>query len=151
MIYSYLWQWNKSWTPLTPIIKFQQLNSELSYMKPSQEVSKSDLQAVKIRLGHFLEMFHVWQLRIKLLKFYNGSQWGLWFIPLSQIGINHCFGNKSKLIPHTDSQNNAICDECCYRLSFRLQTRASVSHQIATIPFYWGIVAILFVLSTWHK
>ena len=41
-IYSYLWQWNKSWTLLTPIIKFQQLNSELSYMKHFQEVSKSD-------------------------------------------------------------------------------------------------------------
>ena len=38
-------------------------------MKHFQEVSKSDLQAVKIRLEHFLEMFHVWQLRIKLLDF----------------------------------------------------------------------------------
>ena len=34
-------------------------------MKYSQEVSKSDLQAVKILLGHFLGMFHVWHLRIK--------------------------------------------------------------------------------------
>ena len=33
-------------------------------MKYSQEVSKSDLQAVKIRLEHFLGMFHVWQARI---------------------------------------------------------------------------------------
>ena len=38
-------------------------------MKHTQEVSKSwNLQAVKIQLGHFLTMFHVWQLRIKLLK-----------------------------------------------------------------------------------
>ena len=47
---------------------FQQLNSELSHMKHTQEVSKSDLQAVKIQLEHFLGIFHVWQLRIKLLK-----------------------------------------------------------------------------------
>ena len=46
----------------------QQLNSEFSYVKYCQEVSKSDLQAVKIQLGHFLGTFHVWQLRIKLLK-----------------------------------------------------------------------------------
>ena len=46
-------------TPLTPITKFQQLNSELLHMKHSQEVSKSDLQAVKIQLVCFLEMFHV--------------------------------------------------------------------------------------------
>ena len=44
---------------LTGIIKFQQLNSEFSYLKHFQEVSQSDLQAVKIRLEHFLEMFHV--------------------------------------------------------------------------------------------
>ena len=30
----------------------------LSHMKHFQEVSKSDIQTVKIRLGHFLEMFH---------------------------------------------------------------------------------------------
>ena len=39
--------------------KIQEFNSELSHMKHSQEVSKSDLQAVKIQLGHFLGMFHV--------------------------------------------------------------------------------------------
>ena len=32
---------------------------------------------------------------------------------------------------------------CGYRLSFTLQTRASASHRIATIPFYQGIIAIL--------
>ena len=31
-------------------------------MKHSQEASKSDLQAVKIRLGHFLEMLHMFQV-----------------------------------------------------------------------------------------
>ena len=44
--------------PLTPIVKIQQFNSEL-YMEHFQEVFKSDLQAMKIRLGYFLEMFHV--------------------------------------------------------------------------------------------
>ena len=38
--------------------KFQQFNSELSYMKHFQEVSKWNLQAVKIRLEHFMGMFH---------------------------------------------------------------------------------------------
>ena len=33
-------------TPLTPIIKFQQLNSEFSYMKHSQQLSKSDFQCL---------------------------------------------------------------------------------------------------------
>ena len=41
------------------LMKFQQLNAELSHMKHSQGVSKLDLQAVKIQLGHFLGMFHV--------------------------------------------------------------------------------------------
>ena len=40
-------------------LKFQQLNTDLLYMKYCQEVPKSDLQAVNIRFGHFLEMFHV--------------------------------------------------------------------------------------------
>ena len=40
-------------------LKFQQLNSELSHMKHSQKLSKSDLQVVKIRLVFFLGMFHV--------------------------------------------------------------------------------------------
>ena len=44
---------------MTPIVKIQQFNSEL-YMEHFQEVFKSDLQAMKIRLGYFLEMFHVW-------------------------------------------------------------------------------------------
>ena len=38
-------------------------------MKHTQEVNKSDLQAVKVRLEHLFGMFHAWQLRIKLLKF----------------------------------------------------------------------------------
>ena len=29
------------------VVKIQQLNSELSYMKPSEEVSQLDLQAIK--------------------------------------------------------------------------------------------------------
>ena len=33
-------------TPLTPIIKFQQLNSELSHMKHIQEVFKSDFYSL---------------------------------------------------------------------------------------------------------
>ena len=56
---------------------FQQLNSELSYMKHSQEVSKSDLQAVKILLGNFLGIVHVWtnsELSYRITYFDNGSQ-----------------------------------------------------------------------------
>ena len=48
---------------------------------------------------------------------------------------------------HTKMYNVQVY-ECGYKLSFRLQTRASVSHRIAMIPFYRGIVAIPFVLST---
>ena len=42
---------------MEPPLKFQQLNSKLSHMKHFPEVSKSDLQLVKILLGHFLGMF----------------------------------------------------------------------------------------------
>ena len=41
---------------MEPPLKFQQLNSKLSHMKHFPEVSKSDLQLVKILLGHFLGM-----------------------------------------------------------------------------------------------
>ena len=60
----------------------------------------SRVQTVKIRRGHFLEMFHMWKLWIKLLKFYNGSQWRF-YIEKSLFlgGINHCFGNKSQTNP----------------------------------------------------
>ena len=43
-------------------------------MKHSQEVSKSDLQEVKIQLGHFLGMFLQWELM------------GVYASPLSEIG-----------------------------------------------------------------
>ena len=84
------------------IIKFQQLNSELSHMKHFQEVFKLDLKAVKIQLGHFIEMFHKCQLRIKLLKFYNGSQWSSYPLHYKSLflgAINHCFANKSQTDP----------------------------------------------------
>ena len=77
-------------------------------MKYSRELSKSDLQAVKIRLGHFLGMFYVGQLRIKQLKFIvavNGDsifpdllQWAM----IYSFGINTDFANKSNLIPNND-------------------------------------------------
>ena len=93
-------------------------------MKHSQEVSRSDLQTVKIRLGHFLGMFHVWKVRIKLFKFLQWKSMGVhdFSMVTDRIhwGINHCFGNKSKSIPHTAF---AIClsrqsfpnrvPECC--------------------------------------
>ena len=41
------------------------------------------------------------------------------------------------------SPPQTILHECCYTLRFRLQTRASVLHRIAMIPFYHGIVIIL--------
>ena len=104
-------------------LKFWQLNSELSHMKYSHELYQSDLQALKIRLGHFLRMFHVWQLWIKLSKFqwrihfpssfnmghdlffwnkywfcYNGSQWG--FHQIIKTSWNkYWFGNRSKFDP----------------------------------------------------
>ena len=56
-------------------------------MKHTQDVYKSDLQAVKIWLEHFLDMFHAWEHRIKLLKFYNGSQCVFVIFPLSEIGV----------------------------------------------------------------
>ena len=72
-------------------LKFQQLNSELPHMKHTQEVSKSDLQAVKMWMIYFSGMFHVWQLRIKLLKF----QWGFhfpyllqWMMMIDSFGID---------------------------------------------------------------
>ena len=58
---SYLWQWK----------------NHLLHMKHFQEVSKSDLQAEKIWLEHFLGMVHVWQLRIKLLKFLQWESMGV--------------------------------------------------------------------------
>ena len=53
-------------------------------MKHFQEVYKSDLQAVKIRLVHFLEIFHVDFI-------YNGSQWVYLIFPLSEIGGSFFF------------------------------------------------------------
>ena len=85
----------------------------LSYIKHFQKVSQSDLQAVKIRLGHFLEMFHVWEPRIKLLKFYNWSQWSCYLLHWESLfwgAINHCFGNKSQTDP-------SPCLVCCVSVS----------------------------------
>ena len=72
-------------------------------MKHCQEVSKSDLQALKIWLRHFLGMFHMWELRIKLLKFLQWKSMGVHDFPVVKIGlmgaINHCFNNKSQTDP----------------------------------------------------
>ena len=78
-------------------LKIQQLNSELFHMKHSQELyqsDQSDLQVVKIWLGHFLRMFHVWQLRIKLLKF----QWRIHFALSFTMGADLFFWNKYWLV-----------------------------------------------------
>ena len=58
----------------------------LSYMKHVQEVSQSDLQPVKIRLVHFLGMFQLWQLRIKVLKFLHWQSMEFPFLPISYNG-----------------------------------------------------------------
>ena len=64
---------------LTPTVKnFNRLILSCHKWNISKKGPKSDLQAVKIRLGPFLEMFHVWQIRIKLWKFL-GVNWCLWF------------------------------------------------------------------------
>ena len=47
-------------------------------MKHTQDVFKSDLQAVKIQIEHILGMFHVWQLRFKLLKFLQWESMGVY-------------------------------------------------------------------------
>ena len=36
-------------------------------------MTQSDLQAVKIQLGHFLGRFYVWRLRINVLNIYYGG------------------------------------------------------------------------------
>ena len=72
-------------------------------MKHCQEVSRSDLQALKIRLGHFLTMFHIRKFGIKLLKFLQWQSVGVHDFPIVKIGlmgaINHCFNNKSQTDP----------------------------------------------------
>ena len=82
-------------------------------MKHCQEVSKLDLQVLKIWLAHFLGMFHVWELRIVYNGMFemftmavNGCSW----FPIVKIGlmgtINHCFNNKSQTDP-SPCYNNA--------------------------------------------
>ena len=83
-------------------------------MKHLQEVSKSDLQAVKIWLGHFLQMFHVWELLINLLKFLQWESMGVYDFSIVKdrrlFGINTNLRIDHKLIPHTEfgilAQNN---------------------------------------------
>ena len=59
---------------------------------------------------------HVSELRIKLLKFYNGRQWSSYLLDWGIIvtgGINHCSGNKSQTDPSQWStpQVNVILSE----------------------------------------
>ena len=94
------------------LYEFQEFNSELSYTKNPQEVSKSylpvDLPAVKIRLTHFLGMFHVRQLRIKLWKF---VKWVFMIFPLPEIegffGINTDLPINHKWIPYSRTLANS--------------------------------------------
>ena len=95
-------------------LKFQQVNSELSHMKHCQELYQSDLQAVKIQLGYFLRMFHMWQLRIKLLKF----QWRIYFaLPFTMGDLffwnKYWFANRSQFDPlphHSKCGLNIVSD-----------------------------------------
>ena len=90
----YLFQRNKS----SPIVKdrekrnlywnFNSLILSCHTWNIPKKCTKSDLQAVKIRLVCFLGMFHVWQLRIKLLKF----QWRFHFPYLLQWVMIYSFG-----------------------------------------------------------
>ena len=83
--------------------------------KVSRKVYMSDLQAVKIRLGYFLGMFHVWQLRIKCQNCYNGSQWGVYDFPMFEIGdffgINTDLRIDPNSIPHTDYSGYFLRDD----------------------------------------
>ena len=84
--------WIFSQTMIYLPIKISTAYSEFSLMKHSHELFRSHPQAMKIRLGEFLGVFHVWALTIKLLKY---SQW--------QSMENHCYGGGAvnpKPIPH---------------------------------------------------
>ena len=48
-------------------------------MEHGQELSKLDLQALKIQLGQILTKFHVREARIKLLKFQWKFHFALYF------------------------------------------------------------------------
>ena len=67
----------------------------------SQELSKSDLQAGKIRLVQFLGMFHISELRIKPLNFLQWQSIGIYDVSIVNdrrlLGIN----TKLKIDPKT--------------------------------------------------
>ena len=104
-------QWENQWTPIDCHCKnFNSLilsSHTWNIVKkcPSQiyKHSKSDLDT-------FLTMFHVWELRIKLLKFLQWQSMGVHDFPIVKIGlmgaINHCFNNKSQTDPSPCSRSN---------------------------------------------
>ena len=94
----------KSWTPIDCHCKnFNSLILNSHTWNIVKKCPKSDLQALKIWLGHFLTMFHLWEFRIKLLKFLQWQSMGVHDFPIVKIGlmgtINHCFNNKSQTDP----------------------------------------------------
>ena len=83
----------------------QRMGTEVKIYYNSQ-VNYSML-GVKIGLGQFLTMFHVWQLIIQLLKFLQWESMGcLWFYNIRDrrlfFGINTDLGINPNSIPHTD-------------------------------------------------
>ena len=84
--------------PLTPIIKFQQLNSESLCIKHFQDMSKLDFHCLHIRLVHFIGVLIASQARIKQLKLL--------------IAINHCFEtfNPAPCVTHRNVANIISAD-----------------------------------------
>ena len=103
----------KSWTPIDFHCKnFNSLILTSHTWNIPRKCPSQIYKQWKSWLGHFLGMFHVWEVRIKLLKFLQWKSMGVhdFSIVTDRIhwGINHCFGNKSKSIPHTDKLSRKI-------------------------------------------
>ena len=102
---SYLLKWKNRRHPLIAIVKFLQLNAAFSHSQLPQELSKSDLQALKIWLVHSLGKFGMWKASIKLLKFLQWQSMGICDFCIVKarrlLGINTNLRGDPKLIPYT--------------------------------------------------
>ena len=108
------------------------------------------LQAVKIRLGHFLGMFHVWELRIKLLKFLQWQSmeflsFTIWNHCYLEGGITHCKGNKSQTDP-SPCTNGSKLETWLSRIAVR--RRMLVSRAIIPATFLLLVSVYTPVYST---
>ena len=125
-------------------------------MKHFQEVSKSDLQAVKIWLEYFLGMFHVRQLRIKLLKFLQWESTGcLWFSNDGDrrlFGINTDLRMDPNLIPHTVCSLANLHTGCRGWLKWlRVVKHLLWNTKLATLPLHRVAVTWQHIVFTRRK